>query len=75
MPQQTVPAIIVPFIASEVTAVELTDAVMPGKLLIQERVIGSQQFLDRTVRLNLTPEKELGLLHHRLSQGIVESSE
>ncbi len=53
MPQQTMPAIIVPFIASEVTAVELTDAVMPSKLFIQERVIGSQQFLDRTVRLTL----------------------
>ena len=58
--------------APEVAAVDVVDAVVARQLLVQERVVGAQQLLQRTILADLAFEEQLGLLRHRLAERIVE---
>ena len=62
MAQQARAAIVGVRHAAEMASVDVGDAVVPGQPLVQEGVVGGQQFHDAAVRLQLVGEEQLRLL-------------
>ena len=75
MTEQPVPPVVVPRHAPEVAAVDVVDAVVPGELLVEERVLRLEQLGDRAVFPHLALEEQLRLAHHGRAQGVVERRE
>ena len=61
--------------AAEVAAVDVVDAVVPRQLLVEERVVGAQQLVNRPILADLALEEQLRLRRHRLAQRVVEVGE
>ena len=58
--------------APEMAPVDVGDAVVARQLFVQERVVSAQQLGQRPILAHLALEEQLGLLHHRLAQRVVE---
>ena len=56
-------------------AVDVVDPIVPRQTLVQERVVGVQQLLDRAILTDLTLKEQLRFADHRVTQRRIKTSE